>query len=237
VTRLQQTVTEAIAKSVTWTYDKIAVRKDTVFENAVRHYELPFDEWRQYQKDASFRVMDEIANGYILQCKVQVIGLGALMGPGGFATIVPDAVQFLGFTLRMVTGIAAAYGFDPDPKFLEGRTKAVILQAYLNANIGKGAAEAGGKIGAGVAFKFFKNVAMRSNALAVLVVSIGKVLGIRITRQWLLRSIPFVASAANAGINWYLARAIGEEVRTEFRQFRKDLRAGKYGDDSDYDDL
>jgi hypothetical protein len=109
--------------------------------------------------------------------------------------------------------------------------------AYLNANIGQGAAKTGQKIGVGAAFKFFKNVGMRSNLLTVVAVKVGKVLGIRITRRWLLRSIPFVASAANAGLNWYLARRIGAGAKEEFRQFRKDLRVGKCKDDSDYDDL
>src|SRR5438874_2117407 len=93
--------TDAVSSAVSWVYDKVAVSKQTVLESANRHYELELKDWPGYQTQAPFRVMDEIADAYIRHCKVEVSGLGALMGLGGVATIAPDVVQFVSLTLRM----------------------------------------------------------------------------------------------------------------------------------------
>ena len=232
----QNPIAKAIIAALSFIYDQVAVSTRSVL-SATRHYDEEYEDWTDYQQRAGFRMMDEIADGHIKACKVQVSGLGAVAGFGGYAALVPDAIQFVTLTLRMVTGIAAAYGFDPAPTYLEGKTKVIVLQAYLNANLGQAGYKGAEKIGLSAITKFLKNVAMRSNLLMKIIVAIGRVIGIRITRAWLLKSVPFVASGVNAGFNWYLAGQIGREAKREFRQFREDLRDGKYRDDDDYDGL
>src|SRR6185503_9385422 len=100
-------------------------------------YHTEFNNWEKYQRDAGLKLMDDIADAQIRACKISVSALGAAAGFGGFATIVPDTLQFVALTLRMATGIAAAYGFDPQPAANHGKTKVLVLQSYLNANVGK----------------------------------------------------------------------------------------------------
>jgi uncharacterized protein (DUF697 family) len=226
-------IAKAVSDVVSFTYDRVAVKKEDVLK-ATKCYGIDADGWKAYQQKAPFKVMDEVADGYILWTKIKVSGLSVPLGAAGLPAAIPDAVQFLGFTIRMVTGIAAAYGFDPDPDYLQGKVKTIILQAYLNGNVGKGTVEGVEKLTAAAAVKFLKNVPMRSNFLMKLIVAIGKVFGIRVTRQLLLKAVPGVSGAINGGLSWYLVRQIAKQAKEEFRTFRKDLRDGKYRGDEDY---
>ena len=233
----QSKISQAVANALSATYDKVALDKDTILRSARQHYHFPLTTWEEYQHHASFGMMDEIADGYIKATKIKVSGAGAVCGLGGFAAAIPDVIQFLGFTLRMVTEIAAAYGFDPAPDYMEGRVKCIVLQAYLNGNLGHSAIDGVEKIGVSAATKFLKDVAMRKNFLVKIIVFIGKALGLRITRKILLMAVPILGSMAGSGMNWYLAHKIADSAKKEFRVFREELRSGKYAHDSDYNGM
>ena len=233
----QNKISKAVSEALNVTYDKVALDKNAILHSAQRHYHLNLLTWEDYQQRASMDVMDEIANGYIKAAKIKVSGLGAFCGFGGIAAAIPDILQFVGFTLRMVTEIAAAYGFDPAPNCMEGRIKCVVLQAYLNANLGHSAVDGIEKIGVSAATKFLKNVAMRKNFLIRIIVAIGKALGVRVTRKMLLTFVPGIGSVAGGGMNWILAQKIAASAQAEFRNFRQELRAGKYAGDPDYNGM
>jgi hypothetical protein len=229
-------ITNAVSEAVSRVYDRVAVNKESVLRD-VEHYELGITTWEEYQRKAPLKVMEEIADGHVQWTKIKVSGLGTALGAGGLALIIPDTLQFLTLTIRMVTGIAAAYGFDPHPEYLGGKVKVIVLQAYLNANLGKSAVAGAEKVGLGAAVKFLRDVAMRSNFLIKLIVAIGKVIGVRVTRQMLLKALPGVAAGINGALGWFLTRGIANHAKAEFRQFREDLRRGKYKDDPDYEGL
>lgn len=233
----QGKVSQAVANALSAAYDKVALDKNAILRSARQHYHLPLTTWQEYQHHASFDVMDEIADGYIKATKITVSGAGAVCGLGGLATAIPDVVQFMGFTLRMVTEIAAAYGFDPAPDCMEGRIKCVVLQAYLNANLGHSAIDGMEKLGVSAATKYLKNVAMRKDFLIRIIVAIGKALGLRVTRKMLLKVVPGIASVAGGGMNWFLAQKIAASAKAEFRAFREELRTGKYACDPDYNGM
>ncbi|GDX40837.1 hypothetical protein LBMAG21_11290 [Armatimonadota bacterium] len=227
-------ISQAIINALSSLYDKVALDKNVILQSATHSYHLDISTWEDYQHHAPVIVMDEIANGYIKATKIKVSGLGAACGFGGLLTAIPDVLQFVAFTLRMVTEIAAAYGFDPAPDCMEGRVKCVVLQAYLNGTLGQSVIEGAEKIGVNMATKFLKNVALRTNFLMRIIVAIGKAIGVRVTRKMLLKSVPVIASAVNGGMNWMLAQEIAASTQTEFRMFRAELRAGKYSHDPDY---
>ena len=234
---LANKLNQEVTNGLSGTYDKVALDKNVILQSARQQYRLDVPTWNDYQNNAPSKIMEEIADGYIMGCKLKVSGLGTAFGLGGLVTAVPDALQFLYFTLKMVTEIAAAYGFDPNPNYLEGKVKCIVLQSYLNGNIGHSAIDGAEKIGISAVTKFLKNVAMRKNILIKIIVAIGKVLGIRVTRSLLLKAVPVIACAAGGGLNWWLAQKIANNAKSEFGSFRQDLRAGKYKHDSDYDGL
>jgi hypothetical protein len=229
----QNPVARAVTAGLEMIYERVAVRKDSTLSDA-RYQGLVFETWDEYQRRAPFTAMDDIADAHIKTCKVSVSALGAAAGFGGFAAMVPDALQFVTLTLRMVTGIASAYGFDPDPKALDGKVKLLVLQAYLNANLGQTAYKGTEAVALSAATRLFTNVANRADWLILLLGLIGRIIGIRITRQGILRTIPLVSSGVNAGFNWHLAQKIARSARAEFKQFRDDLRLGKYKNEPDY---
>jgi hypothetical protein len=230
---LADRVAAAVSSAINRLYDEVAVSKEEVLQ-AVQQYELGITTWEEYREKAPSDVMGEIADGYIQWTKIKVSGLGTVLGAGGAALLIPDTLQFVGFSLRMVTGIAAAYGFDPHPQCLEGRMKTITLQAYLNANLGKAAVTGVERVSISGVVKFLKTAAMRSHFLLRLIVLIGRLIGLRISRQLLLRAIPGVAAGINGMLSWYLARGIARNAKAEFRQFRRDIRHGKYKSDPDY---
>ncbi len=226
----------AISEAVAFTYDRVYVhRTDVLRQAAERGY--PGWTWEDYQQKASGKLMDEIAEHYVRVTKITVAGAGALAGIGGLPAILPDALQFIAMTLRMTTGVAAAYGFDPDPDSRSGQTRGLVLQAYLNANLGASAYRTGGSVTLSTAAKLLRHATTRANWILDLLLLLGRVIGLRITRQGILRTIPFVASGTNAGFNWYFARQIARSAKEEFRQFREDLWRGKHRDDPDFDGL
>jgi hypothetical protein len=229
-------ISRAIASALDLTYDRVAMKRDGVLE-AAQEFDLGFKDWDEYQRRAGAKLMNDTADRYISNCKLQVSSLGAAAGFGGYLAIIPDALQFVGFTLRMVTGIAAAYGFDPDPDYLSGKVKVLVLQAYLNGSAGNAQFRGAEKMTLSAVTKALARAATRSQFLLTIIVAIARLLGVRISKQWLLKSIPLVASGANAGFNWLLARQIGNSAKAEFRQFREDIRIGKYKDDPDYSGL
>jgi hypothetical protein len=229
-------VVQALSSGLGLIYDQVAVKRDKTLEHA-REYDLAFDTWEDYGRRAGAKVMDGIADRHIRNCQLAVASLGAAAGFGGFITLIPDALQFATLTMRMVSGIAAAYGFDPSPDFLEGRVKVLVLQAYANALVGDTGKSGIEKVSLSAATKLARTAAMRSNALIWVIMQIARLLGLRLTQEGLLKSIPVMASGANAGFNYVLAGQIGRRTRIEFRQFRDDLRKGKYAGDSDYDGL
>ena len=154
----QSTISQAITNALSSLYDKVALDKNVILQSAANTYHLDLLSWEDYQYHAPVIVMDEIANGYILATKIKVSGLGAVCGAGSIFTAIPDVIQFVTLTLRMVTEIAAAYGFDPAPDCMEGRIKCVVLQAYLNGILGQSVIEGVEKIGVNMATKFLKNV-------------------------------------------------------------------------------
>ena len=233
----QSKVSQAVTGVLSATYDRVALDKNVILRSARQHYHLTLPTWEDYQHKAPLDVMDDIANGYIKATKITVSGAGAVCGLGGIAAAVPDVIQFLGFTLRMVTEIAAAYGFDPAPDCMEGRIKCVVLQAYLNANLGHSAIDGVEKIGVSAATKYLKNVAMRKDFLIKIIIAIGKAIGIRVTRKMLLKAVPGVASIAGGGMNWMLAQKIAAGAQAEFRAFREELRVGKYARNPDYNGM
>ena len=87
------------------------------------------------------------------------------------------------------------------------------------------------------ATKLFRNAVARSRWLPMLLLLIGRILGIRLTRQGIMKTIPVLSAGVNAGFNWHLARQIARGARTELKRFRDDLRLGKHRDDPDYDGL
>jgi hypothetical protein len=233
---VQNAVTTALEGAISYAYDHVAVNKDQVLKAAQR-YHADFDDWDKYQRKAGLKLMDEIADSQITSAKVTVSGLGAAAGFGGFLTIVPDTIQFMTLTLRMVTGIAAAYGFDPHPDYLKGKVKVLVLQAYLNANLGQAPSKGIEALTLSATTRLFRNAVTRSDLLMKIILAIAKIMGLRVTRQGLLKSIPIVSSGANAGFNWYYARQIANSSKAEFRQFREELRQGKYKGDPDFEGL
>lgn len=232
---LSGVVAEALETAMSVTYDRVAVSRDSVLHSAAGYH--GFKTWDDYQREAGLRLMDEIADAQIRRCKLTVTGFGAVAGLGGLATLVPDTLQFVALTLRMVTGIAAAYGFDPDPYSLKGKVKVLVLQAYLNANLGQTPVKGIEAVTLAATTRLLRNAATRADFLVRLIILIGRVLGVRITRQGLLRSIPVLSSGANAAFNWFYARQIAQAARREFRQFREDLRHGKYAHDPAFEGL
>jgi hypothetical protein len=226
----------AITAALNYTYDQVAVSREDILK-ATKHYDLQFTSWDDYQRRAPFSMMEQIANGYIRWTKIKVSGLAFPLAMGNIALAVPDTLQYLGFTLRMVTGIAAAYGFDPHPDHLGGKVKSIVLQAYLNGNLGRGAIEGAGKLSLGAATKFLKTVPMRTNFLMRVIVAIGKALGIRITRKLLLTWVPIAGGVFNSAFSWGLANGIAMSARKDFSDFREEIRSGKYRNDPDYQGL
>lgn len=229
-------VEKALTQGLSALYDRVAVRKETVLAAAKEHG-LTFESWEQYQRRAPFRVMDAIADDHVRRCRLTTSGLGAAAGFGGLFAVVPDALQFVALTLRMVTGVAAAYGFDPSPQALDGRVKVIVLQAYLNANLGGAASKAKEAVTLATAAKLCETVATRATWLMRLIVLIARLLGLRLTETGIVRSIPLVSSGVNATFNWFLARKIADISRAELKQFRDDLRLGKYRGDPAYEGL
>jgi EcsC family protein len=232
----QNAIAKAVSEVLSFTYDRVAVNKESILrEAAERGKEFP--DWDAYQRKAPFMLMDELADAHIQRCKVTVSGLSAAAGFGGLVAAIPDALQFVTLTLRMVTGIAAAYGFDPDADANHGKNKLIILQAYLNANLGQSAAKSAEAVGLSAVTKLVRDVATRSQWLTRLLILIGRIIGIRLSKQGILRSIPVVSSGINAGFSWYLVRDIAKSARAELKQFRDDLRLGKHHDDPDFSGL
>ncbi len=229
-------IAEAVSSAVSAVYDRVYVRADRMLE-AANAYELGMRDWDDYQQRFPLKLMDDLADEQIKWAKVQVSSLGALAGLGGLAAAIPDTLQFVTLTLRMVTGIAAAYGFNPDPQYLEGRTKVLILQAYLNANLGNTPRKGVEAVTLSATTRLLRTAAARSDLLIRLIILIGRILGFRLTRKGLLASIPLAASGANAGFNWYYARQIARAAREEFRAFRDDLRRGKHAGEAEFDGL
>lgn len=232
----QNPVSKAVSQAVGFVYDRVAVHRDTVLRDA-RALKREFKDWEEYQRTAPFTLMDELAERHIQRCKITVSSLGAAAGLAGFVAVVPDALQFLTLTLRMVTGVAAAYGFDPDPDAREGRNKVIILQAYLNASLGESAYKSAESVGLSSAAKLIRNAAERSTWLLKLIIAIARIIGIRLTEKGILRTIPVVSSGINAGANWYFARQISRAARKELKDFRDDLRLGKHRGDRDFEGL
>lgn len=231
-------VARAVSATVGAIYDQVAVSKDGVLRAAAaRGTDTDFATWEDYQRLAPFYLMDDLAEAHVANCRMTVTTLGAAAGFGGLITAIPDALQFVTCTLRMVTGIAAAYGFDPDPDARSGRNKVVILQAYLNANLGQSAYKSGEAITLSAVTVMVKNAAARSRFLMNLLILIGRIIGIRLTRGTILRAIPVISSGINAGVNWKLSQSIAKEAKAEFKQFRDELRLGKYRNDANYDGL
>lgn len=229
-------IARAVSEGAGFIYDRVAVSRETVLKTA-QGYDLGFDTWDDYQRRAGLKLMDGIAEGYVRTSKVAVSGLGAAAGFGGFAAIVPDALQFVTLTLRMVTGIAAAYGFDPDPRALDGKVKVLVMQAYLNASTGQAPQKGVEAVALTTTTKLLKTAAVRAELLLKILEILGRLIGLRITREGILKSIPIVASGANAGFNWYYARQIARSAQKELRQFREELRSGKHANDPDFDGL
>lgn len=229
-------IAEAVSAAVSTIYDKVHVRPDAMMQ-AANAYELGIKDWDDYQRRFPLKLMDDLADEQIKWAKIQVSSLGAVAGLGGLLASIPDTIQFVTLTLRMVTGIAAAYGFNPAPDYLEGKTKVLILQAYLNANLGNTRQKGIEAVGLGATTKLLKSVVQRSDLLIRLIILIGRIIGIRLTKRGLLAGIPLAASGVNAGFNWFYARQIARAAKEEFRGFRDDLRRGKYYDDPDYDGL
>ena len=232
----QNPVARAVSSALNSIYDQIAIDREASLREA-RELHFEVDTWEAYQRDAPFSVMDEIADRHIQRCKLTVSGLGAAAGLGGFITVIPDALQFVTCTLRMVTGIAAAYGFDPDPDAQGGRTKLLVLQAYANANMGNSARKGTEAVALSAATKLFRSAVTNARWLDLLLKLIGRLIGIRLTRQGILRAIPVFSSGMNAGFNWYFARQIARGARAEFKQFRDELRLGKHKGDPDFEGL
>jgi hypothetical protein len=230
----QNPVSRAISEAVSFVYDRVAVTRESILQDA-KARGREFVDWEDYVRTAPFTLMDELAERHIHRTKVTVSSLGAAAGLGGFAAVVPDAIQFVTLTLRMVTGIAAAYGFDPHPDALGGRTKLIILQAYLNAAMGESAYKSAESVGLSTATRLIRTAAERSGWLLKLIVAIGKIIGIRLTEKGILRTIPVVSSGINAGANWFFARQIARAARKELKQFRDDLRLGRHRGDRDFD--
>jgi hypothetical protein len=229
-------ITPHITSILNKTYDTVAVPKERII-SAANHYDLQYDSWHSFCRDAPITVMEQMANGFIADCSLKVAGLGTALGAGGIISILPDTVQFLGFTLRMVTAIAAAYGFDPAPDNLEGRVKIIVLQAYLNGNLGHSSIEGVERLGISAVTKYLKTVPMRTNFLMKLIVGIGKIFGIRVTRNMLLKGVPMLAAGISGALNYKLAQDIGERANAEFKTFRREIREGKYSNDPDYTNL
>jgi hypothetical protein len=232
----QNPAAKAITEAVSFAYDRVAVSTASVLA-AAKERGHEFADWNGYQKGAPFTLMDELAERHIHRSKVAVSGLGAVAGLGGFLAVVPDAMQFIGLTLRMVTGIAASYGFDPHPDALGGKTKTIILQAYLNAALGESAYKSAESVGLSTAAKIVRTAAERSWWLHRIIIAIGKILGIRLSEKGILRTIPVVSSGVNAGANWFFARQIARAAKKELKRFRDDLRLGVHRDDRDFDGL
>lgn len=231
-------IARAVSAAVGKIYDQVAVHKEGVLRAAAeRSSDTDFATWEEYQRLAPFYLMDDLAEAHVANCRMTVTALGAAAGFGGFLTAIPDAMQFVTCTLRMVTGIAAAYGFDPDPEAREGRNKIVILQAYLNANLGQSAYKTGEAITLSTVTVMVKTAAARSRFLINLLILIGRIIGIRLTRGTILRAIPVISSGINAGVNWNLSHSIAKLAKAEFKQFRDELRLGKYRTDPNYDGL
>lgn len=229
-------VSRAVAAALDLAYDQVVVKKERVLHDAAERGLKPAS-WEEYQRTASFTVMDDLADAHIRNCKISVSGLGAAAGFGGLVAAIPDALQFVTLTLRMVTGIAASYGFDPDPDAQHGRTKLLVLQAYANANLRQAAYKGGEAVALSAATRLFRTAAARSRWLPILLRLIGLLIGLRLTRGTILRAIPIVSSGINAGFNWRMASQIAASSRKEFKQFRDDLRLGKYRDDPAYEGL
>lgn len=229
-------VTAALEGAINYTYDHVAVSREGTLK-AAQGYNLEFRDWDNYVRAAGIKLMDDIADQQIMGCKVAVSTLGAAAGFGGFLTIVPDTLQFVTLTLRMVTGIAAAYGIDPQPTARGGKNKVLVLQAYLNANLGQTQQKGVQAVTLSTTSKLLKSAAMRSDLLIRIISLLARIIGLRVTKQGILRTIPLVSSGANAGFNWYYARQIATEAKAEFRQFREELRSGKYRNDPDYEGL
>lgn len=231
-------IARAVSAAVGVVYDQVAVSKESILRAAAaRGTDTDFATWEEYQRLAPFYLMDDLAEAHVANCRMTVTTLGAAAGFGGLITAVPDALQFVTCTLRMVTGIAAAYGFDPDPDARSGRNKVVILQAYLNANLGQSAYKSGEAITLSAVTTMVKTAAARSRFLMNLLILIGRIIGIRLTRGTILRAIPVISSGINASVNWNLAGSIAKAAKAEFKQFRDELRLGKYRNDANYDGL
>ncbi len=231
-------IATAVSSAVNVIYDQVAVRKESVLKSAAaRGTDTDFATWEEYQRLAPFFLMDDLADQHIQNCRVTVASLGAAAGFGGLITAVPDALQFVTGTLRMVTGIAAAYGFDPDPDARSGRNKVMILQAYLNANLGQAGFKSGEAVTLSAVTTAIRSAATRSKWLMRIILLIGRIIGIRLTRGTILRAIPVVSSGINAGFNWKLASDIAKAAKAEFKHFRDELRLGKYRNDPNYEGL
>jgi len=111
---------------------------------------------------------------------------------------------------------------------------ATVLQAYANANMGHTVDKAGEAVTLSATTRLIRTVAARAKWLTGLIILIGRLIGIRLTRQGILKAIPVASSGVNAALNWRMAADIARQARTEFKQFRDDLRIGKYRDDPDY---
>ncbi len=219
--RLQQGLADAIA----FTYDRVHVRREDVLRRAAERG-FPGLSWQQYREQASGKLMDAIADSYIRPTNLTVTAAGAASGLAGLPGLLPDALQFLALTLRMVTGIAAAYGFDPDPDARQGAARALVLQAYVNAHFGRSAKKATESLTLAAAARGLRHATNRAGWILDLMLFLARLIGLRITRQGLIRGIPVVASGVNAGFNWYHARKIARSAREEFREFREQIWRG-----------
>lgn len=228
------TIASAVETAAGVVYDRVAVRRSSVLRSGTE-YHTGFESWEEYQSKAGLRLMDEIADRQIRNCQIAVASFGAAAGLGGLLTVAPDTLQFLALTLRMCTGIAAAYGFDPDPYANRGKTKILVMQAYLNANLGQAPQKGIEAMSLGATAGLLRSAVAHSQLLMKLIMLIGKILGLRLTRQGILRAIPLVSSGANAGFNWFCARQIAQSVKADFRQFRDEIRSGRYRDDPAYE--
>jgi hypothetical protein len=139
----------------------------------------------------------------------------------------------------MVSGIAGAYGFakskgdkDTSEEGVPARVKTLAIEAYYKGLLKKEAtSNLFVKGGERAAINFVKKAAMRTNVIMKFIVKIGQILGIRVTRNMLLKSIPFIASGANGVLNWHYANTQGSVSRSKIKELREGIRRGDYSPD------
>ncbi|MBW7875604.1 MAG: EcsC family protein [Candidatus Cloacimonetes bacterium] len=166
---------------------------------------------------------DKVADNVINWAKMQAATVGAGFGTGGLLTIVPDLCAMATIILRGISGVSIAYGF---PVFTSAEKLECVKAWGVSlgvSSIHKTLGEAFIKEGP----KYVMRTPYSKSILMATVKAIAKQLGLKVTKRWFVKAIPFVASVLGGALNYMWADQALYTAKEYFQEKRKFCKANQ----------